>query len=116
MGVLIYHNSRCFKSRGTLELLQARGIEPEVINYLDTPPSVGQLKTLLGLLGMTPRQLLRTGEAAYQELGLADPALSDDALLEAMTAHPKLIERPIVVANGRAAIGRPPEAVLAILD
>lgn len=115
MTVRIYHNSRCSKSRGTLELLQARGLEPEVVNYLDTPPSVEELKSLLGLLDMAPRQLLRTGEAEYGQLGLADPAISDGAILQAMVAHPKLIERPIVVANGKAAIGRPPEAVLAIL-
>ena len=115
MAVRIYHNSRCSKSRGTLELLQARGIEPEVVNYLDTPPSAEELKTLLRLLGMTPRQLLRTGEAAYDELGLADPAVGDEAIVQAMVAHPKLIERPIVVVDGKAALGRPPEAVLAIL-
>ncbi|MGN2254815.1 arsenate reductase (glutaredoxin) [Frateuria sp. GZRe12] len=115
MTVRIYHNSRCSKSRGTLELLQARGIEPEVVNYLDTPPGVDELKNLLHLLGMTPRQLLRTGEAEYKELGLDDPAVGDQALLQAMVAHPKLIERPIVVAGGKAAIGRPPEAILAIL-
>jgi arsenate reductase (glutaredoxin) len=116
MTVRIYHNSRCSKSRGTLELLQARGIEPEVVNYLDTPPSVDELRNLLHLLEMTPRQLLRTGEAEYRELGLDDPATGDQALLQAMAAHPKLIERPIVVAGGKAAIGRPPEAVLAILS
>jgi len=115
MSVRIYHNSRCSKSRGTLELLQARGIEPEIVNYLDTPPSVDELRSLLRLLGMTPRQLLRTGEAEYKELRLDDPALGDEALLQSMAAHPKLIERPIVVADGKAAIGRPPEAVLAIL-
>jgi len=115
MSVRIYHNSRCSKSRGTLELLQAHGIEPEVVNYLDTPPSVDELKTLLGLLGMTPHQLLRTGEAEYQELRLDDPAVGDEAILQAMVTHPRLIERPIVVADGKAAIGRPPEAVLAIL-
>lgn len=115
MGVRIYHNSRCSKSRGTLELLQAHGIEPEVVNYLETPPGVDDLRNLLRLLGMTPRELLRTGEAEYRELGLDDPSLGDEAILQAMAAHPRLIERPIVVANGRAAIGRPPEAVLAIL-
>lgn len=115
MNVSIYHNSRCSKSRGTLELLQARGIEPKVIHYLDTPPSADELRRLLGLLGMTPRQLLRTGEAEYKALGLDDPAKGDQAILEAMAAHPRLIERPIVVADGKAAIGRPPEAVLAIL-
>lgn len=115
MSVRIYHNSRCSKSRGTLELLQAHGIEPEVVNYLDTPPSVAELRDLLRLLGMAPRQLLRTGETEFKALGLDDPALGDEAILQAMSTHPKLIERPIVVAGGKAAIGRPPEAVLAIL-
>ena len=113
--VRIYHNSRCSKSRATLELLEQHGITPQVINYLDTPPSARELGELLALLGMRPRQLLRTGEAEYAELGLAEPQLDDDALIAAMVAHPKLIERPIVVANGKAALGRPPEAVLAIL-
>ena len=115
MAVRIYHNRHCSKSRGTLELLQARGIELEVVNYLDTPPSAEELKILLRLLGMTPRQLLRTGEAEYKELGLADPAVGDEAIVQAMVEHPRLIERPIVVADGKAALGRPPEAVLAIL-
>jgi len=111
----IYHNNRCSKSRATLALLQERGGEVEVVNYLDTPPSATELAGLLKKLGMTARQLLRTGEAEYQALGLADPALDEAALIAAMVAHPKLIERPIVVANGKAAIGRPPETVLAIL-
>jgi len=115
MRVRIYHNSRCSKSRGTLELLQAHGIEPEVVNYLDTPPGVDELKSVLCLLGMAPRQLLRTSEPEYRELRLDDPSLGDEAILQAMVAHPRLIERPIVVADGKAAIGRPPEAVLAIL-
>ena len=113
--VRIYHNSRCSKSRATLALLQDRGCAVEVINYLETPPDAGELAVLLKQLGMRPRDLLRTGEADYQTLGLADPSLDDDALIAAMVAHPKLIERPIVVANGKAAIGRPPETVLAIL-
>jgi arsenate reductase (glutaredoxin) len=113
--VRIYHNNRCSKSRATLALLEQRGGEVEVINYLDHPPSAAELSVLLKQLGMTARQLLRTGEAEYQSLGLDDPALDDASLIAAMVAHPKLIERPIVVANGRAALGRPPEAVLAIL-
>lgn len=116
MHVRIYHNSRCSKSRGTLELLQQRGIEPEVVYYLETPPSVDELKSLLRMLGMTPRELLRTDEPEYTDLGLADPTIGDQAILQAMVAHPKLIERPIVVVDGKAAIGRPPEAVLALLD
>jgi arsenate reductase len=111
--IRIYHNNRCSKSRATLALLEGR--EVEVVNYLDTPPDAAELQQLLKLLGISARQLLRSGEAIYRELGLADPALDDDALIAAMVAHPILIERPIVVANGKAAIGRPPEAVLAIL-
>ncbi len=113
--VRIYHNNRCSKSRATLALLEEHGGKVEVINYLDTPPSADELAVLLKQLGMTPRELLRTGETEYQSLGLDDPALDDAALIAAMVAHPKLIERPIVVANGKAALGRPPEAVLAIL-
>ena len=111
--IRIYHNSRCSKSRATLALLEGR--EVEVVNYLDTSPDAAELKQLLKLLGIPVRQLLRTSEAVYKELGLAYPALGDDALIAAMVTHPILIERPIVVANGKAAIGRPPEAVLAIL-
>ncbi|QRP62385.1 arsenate reductase (glutaredoxin) [Rhodanobacter sp. FDAARGOS 1247] len=113
--VRIYHNSRCSKSRATLALLQERGADVEVVNYLDTPPTAAELSTLLQQLGMTPRQLLRQGEDDYQALGLDNPSLDDQALIAAMVAHPKLIERPIVVADGKAALGRPPEAVLAIL-
>lgn len=113
--VRIYHNNRCSKSRATLALLEEHGGNIEVVNYLDTPPSAAELTQLLKQLGMTARQLLRTGEVEYQALGLGNAALGDDALIAAMVAHPKLIERPIVVANGKAALGRPPEAVLAIL-
>ncbi|MEW9570155.1 arsenate reductase (glutaredoxin) [Rhodanobacter sp. Si-c] len=111
--IRIYHNSRCSKSRATLALLEGR--EVEVVNYLDTPPDAAELKRLLKLLGIPARQLLRTGEDAYRQLGLANPSMDDEALIAAMAAHPILIERPIVVADGKAAIGRPPEAVLAIL-
>jgi arsenate reductase (glutaredoxin) len=111
----IYHNPHCSKSRATLALLEERHLHPEVINYLDTPPDEQELARLLQQLGMSARELLRTSEAEYQALGLDDPALDDAALIAAMVKHPKLIERPIVVANGNAAIGRPPEAVLAIL-
>jgi len=113
--VRIYHNSRCSKSRATLALLEEHGGKVEVINYLDTPPSAAELAALLKLLGMSARELLRTGEAEYLSLGLDDTALDEASLIAAMVAHPKLIERPIVVANGKAALGRPPEAVLAIL-
>jgi arsenate reductase len=96
-------------------LLQERGIEPEIVLYLENPPDQAELKRILKALGRSPRQLLRTGEAAYAEQGLGDPDLSDDELIVAMVATPKLIERPIVLANGKAAVGRPPESVLDIL-
>ena len=103
--VRIYHNTRCSKSRATLALLEQRVGTCEVINYLDTPPSAAELGELLNQLGMTARELLRTSEAEYQLLGLDDPALHDSTLIAAMVAHPKLIERPIVVVNGKAVIG-----------
>ncbi len=115
MTVTIYHNPRCSKSRQTLELLRRRGIEPQVIEYLQTPPSEADLKRILGLLGMAPRDLMRRGEPAYKERGLDDPALSQEALIAAMVESPILIQRPIVLANDKAAIGRPPESVLGIL-
>lgn len=115
MSITIYHNPRCSKSRATLKLIEERGLSPEIIRYLETPPSKDELRDLLALLGMGPRDLLRKREKQYKALGLDDPALDDEALLEAMAAHPILIERPIVVANGRAVIGRPPENVLKIL-
>ena len=115
MTVRIYHNNRCSKSRETLALLEARGKVCEVVNYLDTPPSSAELRQLLDMLGMTPRELMRKGEPEYSELGLDDPSLDETTLIAALVSHPRLIERPIVVANGKAAIGRPPEAVLAIL-
>jgi len=111
----LYHNPRCTKSRGALELLQARGLTPDIVLYLETPPDAAQLRDLLGKLGISARQLLRTGEDDYKQLNLADAGLSDDQLIAAMAAHPKLIERPILVAGDKAAIGRPPENVLEIL-
>lgn len=115
MTVRIYHNNRCSKSRATLALLEARGETCEVVNYLETPPGIDELTGLLDMLGMTPRELMRKGEPEYDELGLNDLSLDDTSLIAAMASHPRLIERPIVVANGKAAIGRPPEAVLSIL-
>ncbi len=112
----LLHNPRCSQSRAALALLQAREIDLEVVHYLDVPPSMGELRVLLGQLGLAPRELLRTGEAEFAELGLADPMLDDDALLTAMAVHPRLIERPVFVHRGRAVIGRPPERVLALLD
>jgi len=111
----LYHHPRCSKSRGALELLEARGLTPTVVRYLDTPLNTAQLKTLLGQLNISARQLLRTGEDEYKALNLADSTLSDSQLIEAMAAHPKLIERPILVAGDKAVIGRPPEKILEIL-
>ncbi|MGC1549819.1 MAG: arsenate reductase (glutaredoxin) [Rhodanobacter sp.] len=113
--IRIYHNNRCSKSRATLALLEQRGALFEVVNYLDLPPSTTELTILLKQLGMTARQLLRTGEDDYKTLKLDDTTLTDEALISAMVTHPKLIERPIVVVDGKAALGRPPEAILAIL-
>jgi len=111
MSVTIYHNPRCSKSRKTLELLHDRGLEPVVIEYLKTPPDAATLRELLDLLGLSPRGLMREREAVYGELNLADDTLDDDALITAMVENPILIERPIVVANGAAVLGRPPENI-----
>lgn len=114
--VTIYHNPRCTKSRETLALLEQHGIKPQVVLYLDTPPSVTTLKELLQQLGFSDaRQLMRTKEDLYKTLNLADKALTQDQLLQAMSENPKLIERPIVVYQSKARIGRPPEQVLEIL-
>lgn len=115
MSITLYHNPRCSKSRQTLQLLQERGVEPDQVLYLDSPPSVTELRELLSKLGMAPRQLLRKGEEAYKTLSLADENLSDSALLKAMSENPKLIERPIVVKGDKAVLGRPPENALELL-
>lgn len=115
MSVICYHNPRCGKSRQTLALLKGQGLEPTVIEYLKTPPSAQELDDILQKLGMGPRELMRTKEAAYKANHLDDPTLDRQALIAAMLDNPILIERPIVLANDKAAIGRPPEAVLAIL-
>lgn len=111
----LYHNPRCSKSRSALELLEGRGLTPTIIRYLETPPTAAELQDVLNKLGIAPRQLLRTGEDEYKQLNLADPDLSDEQLIEAMAAHPRLIERPILVAGDRATVGRPPEKMLEIL-
>lgn len=111
----IYHNPRCSKSRQALALLEERNLHPQVVQYLKTPPSPEQLKELLTALDLPARALLRTKEQEYQDLGLADTSLDETALLHAISKHPKLMERPIVVHNGNAVIGRPPENVLALL-
>ena len=113
--VTLYHNPRCSKSRQTLALLEARGVQPHIIRYLETPPDAETLDALLNLLGLEPRQLMRPKEAPFEALDLAAPDRSRAELIDAMIANPVLIERPIVVANGKAAVGRPPESVLEIL-
>lgn len=114
--VTIYHNPKCSKSRETLELLEARGVEPEIVDYLTTPPDVETLKGLLRKLGIGAADLLRRKEDEYAELGLADKLDDEDALVAAMVEHPVLMERPIVVQGDRARLGRPPEQVLEILS
>ena len=115
MSVRIYHNPRCSKSRATLALLEENGHAPVVVEYLKTPPTEDELRQVLEALGLGPRDVMRTGEAAYKDNNLADESLSDDQLIAAMVANPILIERPIVVSGGKAKIGRPPEGVLDIL-
>ena len=112
----LYHNPRCSKSRAALALLLERGVSPRVLAYLDTPAGVEQLHALVTMLGVPARELLRTGEARYAELDLADPAKNAEQLIAAMAENPSLIERPIFIHRGRAVIGRPPERVLTLLD
>lgn len=112
---VVWHNPRCSKSRATLELLLERGIEPEVVDYQENPPDTTEISRALDMLKLQPRELMRQDEPDYARLRLDNPSLTRDQLIAAMAAHPILIQRPIVFANGKAAIGRPPEAVLAIL-
>ncbi len=111
MSVKIYHNPRCSKSRTTLGLIEEKGISPEIVLYLDTPPSADDLRDILAKLGKEPRDILRKKEAKEEGID----GLDGDALIEALAAHPRAMERPIVVNGDRAAIGRPPESVLEIL-
>ncbi len=116
MSIVIYHNPRCSKSRATLGLLTERGLDPEVIRYLDTPPSVNELREILGQLGKQPQDILRFNEQVAKDAGLTSGDVrSETEWLELMVANPVLIERPIVVAGGKDRIGRPPETVLEIL-
>ena len=115
MSVRIYHNPRCSKSRATLNLLREKGVEPEVIEYLKTPPSAPEIARILDGLGLEPRDLMRRKEAPYRELGLGEETVGREALIEAMAENPILIERPVVENAGKFALGRPPENVLAIL-
>jgi arsenate reductase (glutaredoxin) len=113
--ITLYHNPRCSKSRQTLAILEENGIEPQVVEYLETPPSAATLKQLLKKLGIGPRDLLRKGEDAYKENKLNNPSLSDAELIDYMVRYPKLIERPIVVKGNKAVLGRPPENVLELI-
>ena len=113
--ITIYHNPRCSKSRQALQLLRDRGIDPTIVEYLKQPLSPVQIKRILAMLRMSPRELMRKQEAEYAALNLANPKLSEGALIKAMAEHPQLMERPIVVVGTRAALGRPPESVLEIL-
>jgi arsenate reductase len=115
MSVTIYHNPRCSKSRQTLALLREHDAEPDIVEYLKAPPDAETLGRLLEMLGLEPRELMRKKEKEYKENDLANPDLSRDALIAAMVAHPTLIERPIVIKDDKAALGRPPESVLEIL-
>lgn len=115
MAVTIYHNPRCGTSRTVLATLRERGIEPDIVLYLETPPDRATLQDLVAKLNIAPRALMRRKEAVYGELGLSDPTKSDAALIDAMLAHPILIERPIVVTPKGAVLCRPPEKVLEVL-
>ena len=111
MTVTIYHNPRCSKSRQTLALLHDNDIEPDIIEYLETPPNSGELKSILGMLNMGPRDILRAKEAKEEGID----GLDGDALIDAIVAHPRALQRPIVVTGGQARVGRPPESVLEII-
>jgi arsenate reductase len=116
MTVTIWHNPRCSKSRQTLQLIRDQHVEPEVIEYLKTPPSAEELEDVLEKLGMKPRELMRSKEALYEELSLGDPSLTREHLIQAMVDNPVLIERPVVLCGNRAVLGRPPENVLELLE
>lgn len=110
----IYHNPRCRKSRETLNLLQEKGNNPDIVEYLINPPSKDELKEIVGMLGISPYELIRRGEAEFKD-NFKGKDLSDDQWIDAMIQYPKLIERPIVINNNKAALGRPPENVLEII-
>ncbi len=111
----IYHNPRCSKSRQTLQIIEDKGLDVKVVEYLKTPPTKKELSEIIQNLGITPRQLLRKGEEAYKSMGLDDPKISDSKIISHMLDEPKLIERPIVVKGAKAILGRPPENVLDII-
>lgn len=115
MQATIWHNPRCSKSRTTLQLIEDNGITPKVVLYLETPPSKDELVETLSLLGLQPQDILRKGEGVYKENNLGDKDRSNDQLIDIMISNPILIERPIVIINGKATIGRPPENILSLL-
>lgn len=115
MSLVIYHNPRCSKSRQTLQLIEEQGQTPEIVEYLKNPPSIDELKTVIAKLGVSARDIIRNKEAEYKEAGLDNSDLSEDDIIGKMVEFPKVIERPIVVNGEKAAVGRPPENVLAIL-
>ncbi|MDH3728061.1 MAG: arsenate reductase (glutaredoxin) [Myxococcales bacterium] len=116
MKVTIWHNPRCSKSRQTLQLIRDRNVEPTIIEYLKTPPSTEELEDLLEKLRMEPRELMRKKEAPYEEFSLDDPSLTRKDLIRAMVDNPVLIERPVVLRDNRAVLGRPPKNVLELLE
>lgn len=116
MSYQIYHNPRCSKSRQTLELLREHNVEPEIVEYLKTPPNEDELKNIISLLGISARDLLRTKEKEYKEKGLDDESLTEQQIIQAMVETPKLMERPIVIKDNKTAvIGRPPEKVVELV-
>lgn len=115
MQVTIWHNPKCSNSRGALEILRERGIEPEILEYVKTPPTREQLQALVDALDIPLREALRSKEAVYAELGLGEPGVTDAQLFEAVLAHPVLLNRPIVVTAAGAKLCRPPETVLELL-
>jgi arsenate reductase len=114
--VTLYHNPRCSKSRAVLALLEENDIAPEIVYYMDNPPDARQLTSLLKKLGMGVRDVLRRSEPEYEELGLDDEELAEEIVLDILTKHPRLLQRPIIVSGNRAIIGRPPEAVLPFIE
>jgi arsenate reductase len=116
MSITIYHNPRCSKSRQTLSILEGKGMQIDVIEYLQSPPDVATLKSLIKKLGISPKDLVRKGEEEYKLAGLDKKNITDEEIIQAMVKYPKLIERPIVVNEHKAALGRPPENVLSILE
>lgn len=113
--IVIYHNSRCSKSRETLQILEDNNVDAEIIDYLEDPPSPQELKRIIAMLGVTARDIMRSTEPVYHDANLDDDSLDDDVIIDAICEYPALMQRPIVVAGERAVIGRPPSRVLEII-